>query len=111
MEERIVRKLMSSVKCSQCVQPYLLGNVKVLGHHQSMWFFNVYCPTCQNYYYIAASVTSDNMPTATDLTPTDRERFQKTKPLTSDDVLDMHTHLKNFHGDVTHLLNTKMFNV
>ena len=111
MEERIARKLVAAVKCNQCGQPYQLGNVKVLGHHQAIWFFNVYCPACQNQFFIAATVGADNNPGITDLTPADVSRLQTAIPLTADDVLDMHAHLKHYHGDITHLFDTRTFNV
>ncbi len=111
MEERIVKKLMASVKCNRCGQPYQVNNVQVLGHYQEMWFFNVYCDSCHSQYFIAATVSSDKTSIVTDLTPADISRLQKANPLTSDDVLDMHSHLKNYQGDITHLFNAKTFNV
>ncbi|MDD5190912.1 MAG: hypothetical protein PHE50_07720 [Dehalococcoidales bacterium] len=111
MEERVVRKLMASVKCNQCGQPYRLENVQVLGRHQDMWFFNVYCAHCHNQYFIAATVNADQTTTITDLTPADVTRLQKANPLTSDDVLDMHSYLKNYQGDITRLFNTNAFNI
>ncbi len=111
MEERIVRKLVANVKCNQCGQPYQSENVKVLGHQQAIWFFNVYCPACQNQFFIAATVSPDNNPNITDLTPADVSRLQQANPLTADDVLDMHAHLKNYHGDIVHLFNTRTFHI
>jgi len=111
MEERIVKKLMASVRCNQCGQPYRLENIQILGSHNDMWFFNVYCNSCHSQYFIAATVVADKSSIVTDLTPSDITRLQKANPLTSDDVLDMHSHLKNYSGDITHLFNTKTFNV
>jgi len=110
MEERIVRKLTASVRCNSCGQPYHSENVQVLGHHQQMWFFNVYCPGCKNQFFIAASVTSENTAPLTDLTPADYSRLQRANPLTSDDVLDMHSYLKGYQGNITGLFNTNAFN-
>lgn len=110
MEERIVKKLMSTVKCNQCGQAYQFEDVQVLGNHHELWFFNVYCPSCRSQYFIAANVTSDKTSIVSDLTSSDLARLQKANPLTSDDVLDMHEHLKNYQGDIRRLFSTKTFN-
>jgi len=111
MEERIVKKLMSAVKCNQCGQLYQLDNVQVMGHQHDMWYFNVYCNSCHSQFFIAATVNSDKTSIVSDLTAADLTRLQKASPLTSDDVLDMHSHLKNYQGDIARLFNTKTYNV
>lgn len=103
MEERIVKKLMTSIKCSHCGQSYQLRNIKVVGHHQDIWFFNVYCSACHTQYLIAAAVSTDKTEVVNDLTPAEMERFQRARLLTADDLLDMHSFLSRFNGDFARL--------
>ncbi len=110
MENRILKKIMATVKCKCCGSPYQLDNVQVLGNQHGLWFFNVYCDGCRNYFFITASLDTENNSPVSDLTATDILRLQKTDPLTADDVLDMHAYLQDFHGDIDNLLDTETFN-
>jgi hypothetical protein len=103
MEERIIKKLMDSVKCSHCGQNYQGQNVKILGHNHSLWFLSVYCPTCRSQYLLAATVSREKADIVSDLTPAEFNRFKNTLAPTADDVLDMHSFLKEFNGDFGHL--------
>ncbi len=103
MEERIVKKLMTSVKCSSCGQNYQLRNISVLGHHNDMWFFRAFCPTCQTNYRVAATVSAEETKIISDLTPVELARFNNARLLTTDDILDMHAFLAKFNGDFNHL--------
>jgi len=44
MEERIVKKLMTSVKCTSCGQKYEMRDVKILGNHEDLYFLQVPVP-------------------------------------------------------------------
>ncbi|MDP2919106.1 MAG: hypothetical protein Q8O43_02665 [Dehalococcoidia bacterium] len=103
MEERIIKRLMNSIKCSSCGQNYTGSNVKILGHHHGLYFLNAYCPSCHTQYLLAASVTREKAELVTDLTENELTRFKNSCALTADDVLEMHAFLKKFNGDFTHL--------
>jgi hypothetical protein len=103
MEERIVKKLMTSVKCSKCGQNFQLRNIRILGHRQGLWFFSVLCSYCHSQYLIAAAITREKVEVISDLTEAELTRFQNTDALTADDVLDMYTFLKKFDGDFARL--------
>jgi len=38
MEEKLIKKLMASMKCEECGQNYESGNIDVIGHREDMWF-------------------------------------------------------------------------
>jgi hypothetical protein len=108
MEDRIVKKLMTSVKCSKCGQNYLASDVKVLGNHEDLWFLQVTCSSCCSRYIITAVINKDNNPEfVSDLTDTELARFKNTPSLSADDILDMHSFLKKFDGDFSKLLGYK----
>ncbi len=56
MEEKLIKKLMSSMKCEECGQNYESYNVDVLGHREDMWFLRVHCPACHTQCLVAAVV-------------------------------------------------------
>ncbi|MDD5288624.1 MAG: hypothetical protein PHY28_05875 [Dehalococcoidales bacterium] len=104
MEERIVKKLMTSVKCTACGQNYLMRDVKILGNHQDLWFLQVSCSSCHSRYIIAAVIRQDkNLEIISDLTDAELPRFKNSRSLNADDVLDMHAFLNDFDGDFSGL--------
>ena len=39
MEERLIKKLMTSTKCAVCGQHYEVDDVSILGQQEDLWFF------------------------------------------------------------------------
>jgi len=108
MEEKLIKRFMTSIKCSVCGQRYEVDNVKVLGHQEDLWFLNVFCSACQTQCLVAAVVKEGRAPkVTTDLTEGELDKFKKMDKLTADEVLDMHSFLKSFGGDFSQLFNQK----
>ena len=103
MEERIIKRLMTSVKCSSCGYNYAERNIQVIGQQHGMWFLSVYCSSCHTHYLLAATVSHEKAKVVSDLTEAEFIRFNKSRAPTADDILDMHNFLKKFNGDFTHL--------
>ena len=108
MEEGVLKKLLTSIKCNICQQHYEADNIEVLGRKQGLWFLSAYCPVCQNRSLLAAVIKEDKVSEAvTDLTEAEIKKFKHVDKLTSDEVLDMHSFLKDFDGDFINLFNQK----
>ena len=108
MEERVVKKLMTSVKCSSCGQNYHMRNVKIIGNHQDLWFLQTSCSSCHSRYLITAIINQDENPgMVSDLTDAEFTKFEHSRALNADDVLDMHSFLKDFNGDFSGLFGYK----
>lgn len=103
MEERIVKRLMTTVKCNHCGQGYQKQNVTILGHDRDLYFIKAYCDSCRTQFLIAASVTAEKATAVSDLSTDEATRFKNSYPPTADDVLDMHGFLKTFSGDFLRL--------
>ena len=107
MEERLIKKLMASMKCESCGQHFEVYNIDVLGHREDMWFLRVLCSVCHTQCLVAAIVKKGEKPEAvTDLTETELDEFRE-KLIEVDDVLDMHHFLKDFEGDFSRLFGPK----
>ena len=79
--------------------------MKVLGHDDDVWFVSAYCPTCSSHSLVAAVIKEGPLPDfITDLTDDEFDRFSETEEVTADDVLDIHSFLKEFDGDFSSLL-------
>ncbi len=108
MEEKLIKRFMTSIKCSVCGQRYEVDNVKVLDHQEDLWFLNVFCSACQTQCLVAAVVKEGKAPkVTTDLTEAEWDKFKKMDKLTADEVLDMHSFLKGFDGDFSQLFSQK----
>ena len=66
MEEKLIKKLMTSIKCESCGQNYESYNVDVLGHREDMWFLRVLCSKCQTQCLVAAVVKEGKAPEEVD---------------------------------------------
>ncbi len=105
MEERLIKKLMTSMKCEECGQNYEAYNVDVLGHREDMWFLRVHCATCHTQCLVAAVVREEKASQeVNDLTDAEVDEGQL-ETIKVDDVLDMHNFLIDFDGDFSQLFN------
>lgn len=107
MEEKRIRKLMTTMKCSACGQNYEQYGIEILGRRDELWFMRVRCSGCKTNVLIAAVVKESKTPAVTDLTRTELTRFLKVGVVAGNDVLDMHGFLKDFDGDFSELFGGK----
>lgn len=102
-EENLIRKLVSASKCGVCGRHYEMANIDVLGQEEEVWFLQVSCPTCRSRSIMAAIVKEGKGPgKETDLTPAEIHKFRNVL-ITSDDVVEMQSFLKDFDGDFSQL--------
>jgi hypothetical protein len=102
MDEKFVRKLLSNMKCGLCGRHYDSGNIKILGHREDLWFLSVFCPSCKSQGLVAAVVKDGN--TCEILTElTEEEQHRLSVPVSSDDLIDIHSFLRDFKGDFSTL--------
>ena len=108
MDEKFIKKLLSNMKCGVCSKTYETTNVNILGHQKDLWFLSVYCPSCKSQGLIAAIIKEGkSLEAITELTEAEYAKFSAAPPIGSDDVLDMHTFLDKFSGDISSLFPEK----
>ena len=108
VNEGIIKRLMSSIKCTVCGRHYAKDSIKILGQEENLWFLSISCSTCHIRCLVAAVIKENKVPELiTDLTDKEREEFQNLDKLTGNDLLDMHTFLKDFDGDFSRLFSRK----
>jgi len=104
MDEEFVKKLYSNnIKCGGCSQHYEPANIDVLGHRKDLWFLFAYCPSCKIKNLVLVVIEGSEVPeVVTD--STEAEKSKSSTPVSSDDVVEMHTFLKDFNGDFSSIL-------
>jgi len=100
MEERLIKKLIASIKCGSCGQLYEESHIEIIERSDELWFLRVVCASCHVHCMVAAIIREDRKPRViTDLTEAEMERFKDIESIGEDDLLDMHDFLKDFDGD------------
>jgi len=108
MEEGLIKRLMSSIKCEVCGQRYEVDDINVLGHQEDLWFLSALCPACHTRCLVAAVIREGKVPELiTDLSEAELDRFRNDVQLTADEMLDMHNFLKDFDGDFSRLFRPR----
>ena len=104
MDEKFIRRMMSTMKCSVCGERYESGNISVLGHRDDVWFLSVFCPSCHSQGLVAAVIKDGKAPqVVTDLMQGEKAKFGAGNGVEADDILDMHDFLKGFDGNFSKL--------
>lgn len=100
MEEKLIKKLIASIKCGSCGQNYQEEGIEVIERTEDLWFLQVHCLSCNIKCLVAAIIKEDTVPEiVSDLTENELEKFRVSKGVGADDLLDMHEFLKEFDGD------------
>jgi len=99
VEERLIKKLMTSMKCEECGQNYESFNIDILGHRQDMWFLRALCSSCNTQCLVAAVVREDKVVEEVDDLAMDEMDKNQGEAIETDDMLDMHNFLIGFDGD------------
>ena len=105
MEEKLIKKLMSSMKCEECGQNYESYNVDVLGHREDMWFLRVHCPMCHTQCLVAAVVKEEKVLEEMNERGDAEMGEHHHETIVVDDMLDMHNFLTDFDGDFSRLFS------
>ena len=100
MEENLIKKLIASIKCGSCGQPYEESHIDIIERSDELWFLKVVCASCHVHCMVAAIIREDKKSRViTDLTEAEMDRFKEMEIVGEDDLLDMHDFLKDFDGD------------
>jgi hypothetical protein len=107
-QERLLKQLISTLRCSVCRRGFQREHVRVAARHEDLWVVSVRCALCRNQpvFWVALKDQEDDLSLLRDLTEDEEEQFASLPPLTGDDVLDMHLFLERFDGNFKALLGS-----
>jgi len=106
MDDRFMKRLMSTMKCNVCGQRYEVTSINVLGRQDDLWFVKVFCPSCHSDALIAA-VIREGKPAevVNEFTEMEDAKLRHASVIDMDDVLDMYSFLRDFDGDFSRLFS------
>ena len=103
-EYDFVRQLLENIKCVVCSSPYEEEDVTIMGQQEELWMLMVSCHECGTQGIILAMVKEEEqVELVTEFTPEEFERMRDLPPITGDDVLAVHSFLRDFEGDLVEL--------
>lgn len=108
MEDNLIKRLITAIKCGICGRHYGADSVRLLGQQGDLWFLSAECKTCRARALVAVVLRENGLPgVVTDLTAAEQRLFRNRAAPTADELLDMHGFLKGFKGDFASLFGEK----
>jgi len=102
VEDNLIKKLMTSIKCDVCGHCYGADDITVINRERDLWFLKAACSSCQTNCVVAVVIKEDKIPEAVS------ESVPAPPPGTppnDNDRLDMHNFLRDFDSDFTRLFS------
>ena len=109
-KRRLVLKLVARLRCAKCQQPFDPHDFTLVHSWQDMWVLSTRCRHCNEPCHVVIFMRLDvesesESELVTDLTPEELEDVDQRRPITFDDVLDVHVLLEQCEGDLETLLS------
>ncbi len=109
-KRRLVLKLVARLRCVQCQRPYDPHDFTLVHSWQDMWVLSTRCRHCNEPCHVVIFMRLDaesesEAEVVTDLTPEELQAASQWRPISSDDVLDVHVLLEECEGDLETLLS------
>jgi hypothetical protein len=99
-KRRLVFEMLMQLKCASCRQSYSPQDFVFLGQQKDVWVLGSRCRHCGASGHVLVLLQSATKPeSVTDLTAEEIQAAEQWAPITTDDVLDVHTVMQEFDGD------------
>lgn len=101
-QERLLKQVVSSFRCSVCRRSFEREHVRVTARHEQLWIVSVRCRVCRNQQVFWVALKGDESGVDSvlrDMNRAEEEYFAELAPVSGDDVLDMYEFLREFDGD------------
>ncbi len=106
MDETLIKKMITSIKCGSCGQNYHEDHIEVVERNDELWFLRVSCSSCHVRCLVAVIIRENaKAEVITDLTEEEVEKFKNMDGIKDEDLLAMHNFLKDFNGDIPRLFD------
>jgi hypothetical protein len=99
-ERQLIIQLVSQLRCVECGRLYDLEDFALVHRLEAMWVLSTRCRHCEELCHVVVYMRPEVEPEpAIDLTPDEMIAAQGWQPISADDLLDVHTFLKEFDGN------------
>ena len=97
---------MVKMKCKECGNYYNEEDIEIIENDDGSCFLNIYCRTCDRRSFAIALTKREEQNDNTDNNNSEQPvRLEPSVPIDGDDIIDIHTFLKDFDGDFATLFD------
>ena len=110
MNEKFIRDIfrMVKMKCKECGNYYNEEDIEIIENDDGSCFLNIYCRTCDRRSFAIALTKREEQNDNTDHDENEQPvRLETPVPIDADDIIDIHSFLKDFDGDFVTLFGHK----
>ena len=107
LQSLVIQYLLAHTQCSGCGRHYSPDDMRIRARRGDVWLAVVTCSHCGLQGLIMAAIKTGDAHEpglAMEEHAAEQIAFQQREPISSDEVLDWHCFLEQFHGDVRQLL-------
>lgn len=102
----LIKNIYTALKCPSCGEVYEIDEIQFVGQFDGLFLIQMTCSKCKlpvsvNFY--AKERTKDIL---TDLSILDLNSISR-EPISTNEVIDFHSRLKSFEGDLTKAIKSK----
>ncbi len=93
--ERVLRQIVRGAVrcCPRCQQPFAEPDIQLVGQEGEHWVFSLHCHACHTLAFLGLALVAE-----AELFPPDSPDEPPARPISADDVLDMHLFLQDTPG-------------
>jgi hypothetical protein len=100
---------LASFSCAACGQAYGEAQVRLIAQREELYFVDLSCPHCGSQAVAIVTIQVDGEPAGIEAAEADADDADDgivdgPPPISVDDVIDAHTLLRDFQGDLRQLL-------
>lgn len=91
-QEWVLRQIVREAvrRCPRCQHPFAEADVQLVGREEEHWIFSLHCHACHTLALLGLSLVAE-----AELFSQDTPSAPPTRPISADDVLDMHLFLRD----------------
>jgi hypothetical protein len=102
----MIRQIVARIRCATCGHRFSASDVQVLGKRERMWAISLKCRGCHTQALVLAVMDNGaTHPIDTDLSPSEWERFAPSPAISADDVIEFHTWMSLYDGDMSEIMD------
>jgi hypothetical protein len=102
----MIRQIVARIRCATCNHRFSLSDVHVLGKREHLWAISLNCRECRTQALVLAVIENGSpLSIATDLTPSEWERFAKCPAISIDEVIEFHDYMSSYDGDLSEIMD------
>ena|SRR3972149_4669020 len=95
----LIKNIYTALKCPACGEVYEIEEIQFVGQFDGLFLLQLTCSKCKLPVSVNFYAKDKSKEIVSDLTMIDIKNISQ-EPISTDEVIDFHSDLKNFRGDI-----------